>query len=151
MPAVELSRREEAAGALSGTSTARVVEAARTAAGQGGVEVQVRLHPEALGDVRVTVRWDGGVLSASLDVNTLAARDALQGSLQSLRATLHEQGVPVERLDVNLRMDLNGGARERESGRQTGPSAWMPPDLVVPEHDNATAAPSRSGRLDVRI
>jgi hypothetical protein len=151
MPIGERFVREAVPVTLSAGSVGRVVEATRAAVSQGGVEVQVRLQPETLGDVRVTVRWEGGTLSARLDVGTLAARDALEGSLQTLRATLHAQGIPVERLDVGMRMDLNGGARERESGQRTAPAAPGLPDLPAPELEEASAAPSRSGRLDVRI
>lgn len=142
---------EPAAPALSPDGVRDVAGALRTSTAQGGMEVRLQLHPEALGEVRVHVRWEGGILTARLEAATLAAREALQAGLQGLRDTLHEQGVPVERLQVDLRMDL--GARSH------GHAPPRPPEMVAaPRAPAAAPAPAAAeiaaappGRLDVRI
>ena len=115
---------------------------------QGGVEVRLQLHPESLGDVRVRVRWEGGVLSAHLEAGTPQAQAALEGSLPELRSALQAQGIPVEHLQVGLRLDLGS------PGRQPTPFQAPPPADVplVRAGGEETDSGDTSGpaRLDLR-
>jgi len=131
----------------------RVLNAARASTTHGGMEVRLRLHPEALGEVSVQIRWEGGVLSARLETATQAARDALENGAHALRTALQEQGIPVERLSVGIRLDLE--ARSHPQDPRPAPERGPAPELL-PSGPGAFAAeatrePASAGRLDIRI
>ena len=156
-PSLEVARRqpmdpsERPRPMVSPAGIERVVAAVRTSLSEGGMEVRLRLHPESLGDVQVHVRWDRGLLTARLEAATPAARDALEGGLHLLRDALQEQGVPVDRLHVGLRLGLEGQSRGQDPGRQS----WANPAPAPAPNASADAAssstPAPAGRLDVRI
>ncbi|HSB73584.1 MAG TPA: flagellar hook-length control protein FliK [Candidatus Methylomirabilis sp.] len=136
---------------LSAAGIERVVTAVRTAVTQGRMEMRLRLHPESLGDVQVHVRWEGGVLTARLEAATPTARDALEGGLHLLRDALQEQGVPVERLQVGLRLDLGGQAQGHTLSRQADGRPDGPPTPVRGVTESVTTTVPPAGRLDVRV
>ncbi len=129
----------------------QIARAIRQAAAQGGMEVRLRLHPESLGEVRVQVRWEGGLVTARLEAATPAAHELLERGLPTLRTALQEQGVPLDRLQVGLRLDVGAQSQNPDLGRPTGgPLAPPPvPAGVAPETAEVIAAPI--GRLDIRI
>jgi flagellar hook-length control protein FliK len=137
---------------LSPAGMDRILGGARVSVSQGGMEVRLRLHPESLGEVRVQVRWEGGMLSARLQADSPAARDALQAAAPGLHAALREQGIPVEHLSIGLRMDLEARSQRQQfesqdAQRPDRPSAGTgPAPDPVAEDERAPA-----GRLDVRI
>ena len=156
-PPLEVARRQPSDPSeaprpmVSAAGIERVAAAVRTSLSEGGMEVRLRLHPESLGDVQVHVRWDRGLLTARLEAATPAARDALEGGLHLLRDALQEQGVPVDRLHVGLRLGLEGQSRGQDPGRQSGatPAPAPAPNESADAASGSTPAPA--GRLDVRI
>lgn len=79
----------------------RVARAFRTAEGRGGV-ISLRLHPPELGALRVELRVQDGAMSARLEAETASARSILIDNAHILRDRLAEQGVRIERFDVDL-------------------------------------------------
>ena len=75
------------------------------AAQQRGQALQVRLSPPELGHLRIELTIQQGVLSASLETETTAARNVLLDNLPALRDRLAEQGIRVERFDVDVSSD----------------------------------------------
>jgi hypothetical protein len=131
----------------------RVLSAARASITHDGLEVRVRLHPEALGEVSVQIRWEGGVLSARLEAATPAARDALENGAHSLRAALQEQGIPVERFTVGVRLDLEARSYPQDPGPapERRPAADPPPSGSTDSPAESAKEPEPVGRLDIRI
>jgi hypothetical protein len=132
----------------------RVTHAVRTSLAHGGMEVRLRLHPDSLGEVRVAVRWEGGVLSARLEAATPAARDALEGGSEALRASLQEQGIPLDRLSIAVRTDV----QSHSQGRGASSHAESQPEQAAtlprperPEEAPTGRAAAADGRLDIRI
>lgn len=153
-PLASRDRVEAAQTPLTQHGVERVVRAVRTSLAHGGMEVRLRLHPDSLGEVRVAVRWEGGLLSAHLEAATPAARDALEGGAQMLRATLQEQGIPLDRLSIAVRADVQSHAQGHRSSSDTDHRAEPGAALRRPERSDEgpagrTAAPD--GRLDIRI
>lgn len=68
----------------------------------GGGQVKLRLHPPELGAMQLTMRIENNVVSAQMDVESTAAQEALVKNLQTLRDKLSEQGIQVDRIDVNV-------------------------------------------------
>jgi hypothetical protein len=79
---------------------AQVSRALARVVSEGGGRITLRLHPQALGEVRVDVQMRRGVTSARLSTETDEARDLLKHGLDTLRTALERRGVSVERLEV---------------------------------------------------
>jgi flagellar hook-length control protein FliK len=95
------------------------------AAAHDGGEVRLRLSPPELGALRLDVRVQDGALVARMEAETSAARTALIENLPALRERLAEQGVRIERFDVDLmRRDANGTPDR--------PADHQPPEQPVP-------------------
>ena len=67
---------------------------------RGGGEMKLTLQPSSLGEVRVSMRVSGGVVSATFEASGDAARESLGTRIAELRAVLESRGVAVERLHV---------------------------------------------------
>ncbi len=137
---------------LSPTGLDRILSGARVSVSQGGMEVRLRLHPESLGEVRVQVRWEGGVLSARLETDSAAARDALQAAVPRLQSALREQGITVEHLSVNVRMDFDTRSNAQPFAFREPPSTerrGTPAEEARVAESEPVSAPA--GRLDIRI
>ncbi len=67
---------------------------------QRGGEMTVRLAPEALGALRVSLTVAQGSVSASFTPETAEAARILQSGLESLRESIESRGLTVERLRV---------------------------------------------------
>lgn len=68
---------------------------------QTGV-VTLRLHPAALGQMRVQIGLERGTVSAKFEVGTARARDLLSRGMGSLREALSDKGVDVSDVHVSL-------------------------------------------------
>jgi flagellar hook-length control protein FliK len=114
-------------------------------AGERGGPLQLRLSPPELGSLKLELTVQEGVLSATVEAETPAARRLLLEHLPALRDRLAEQNVRVERFDVDLRRDGEGNGSgatpqqpQDESQRQPARSA----DHHVPaRHSAGTESP----------
>ena len=74
--------------------------------------VRLRLHPEELGEVQISVTIDGkGRLSAQITAEHDLTRRAIAGGLDHLRDHLGRAGVDLTSLDINL---------SQQAGTETG-------------------------------
>ena len=94
------------------------VARAFVAAQDGSGEVRLRLSPPELGALRLVVKVLDGALVARLETETSAARTALIENLPALRERLAEQGVRIERFDVDLRQHHSHGPFDRQANQQ---------------------------------
>ncbi|MCU0958803.1 MAG: flagellar hook-length control protein FliK [Pirellulaceae bacterium] len=97
----------------------RVARAIEAAAERGGV-LRLRLRPPELGSLRLEVALEPGKLTARIETETPQARAILLDNLPQLRARLAEQGMVVERFDVDV------SARDADQP-SSGPRDWDPP------------------------
>ena len=79
------------------------------AAAKDGGEVRLRLSPPELGALVLDVRVHEGTLIARLEAETTSVRTVLVENLPALRDRLAEQGIRIERFDVDLRQPGGGG------------------------------------------
>jgi flagellar hook-length control protein FliK len=86
----------------------RVAKAIQTASERGGA-LQLRLSPPELGSLRLQLSVEGGVMAATLEADSSAARQVLLDHLPALRDRLAEQNIRIERFDVDVRQDGSGG------------------------------------------
>jgi flagellar hook-length control protein FliK len=81
-------------------------------------EITLRLSPPELGSLRLDIRVQDGALVARLQTETDAARAAILDNLPALRERLNEQGVRIERFDVDLMQRQPGGMSDQTGGGQ---------------------------------
>ena len=79
----------------------RVARAFQAADERGG-EVRLRLSPPELGSLRLEVTVREGVLTARVETETSSARTILLDNLPQLRERLAEQGMKIEKFDVDV-------------------------------------------------
>lgn len=89
--------------------------------GMDGGQVRIRLHPAELGGVRLDLQIQGNRLNARVIAETEAARGVLREHLPDLRQRLAEQGIQIERIDVELETEVRGDRdaphRDASAGR----------------------------------
>lgn len=74
--------------------------------GHNGVhEARLILNPQSLGQVDVTITSHNGVITAQFHAETQAGKDLLDNQLPQLRLALTQQGLQVDRLEVNQQQD----------------------------------------------
>lgn len=67
--------------------------------GHGGT-VTLRLNPPELGALRIAVRMDGPMLSATFEASSAAVSSLLEGQMHMLRSALERVGLGVDQLNV---------------------------------------------------
>jgi flagellar hook-length control protein FliK len=78
---------------------------------QKGGNVTIRLAPDSLGDLKVSMRLDGVQVWANIEATSESARELLEGQRDSLRVALEAHGLKVERLDVTaVKPDARDGS-----------------------------------------
>lgn len=98
---------------------ARAFEAAQQRDG----EVRLRLSPPELGSVRLSMTVQDGVMVAKLETETTTAQALISDNLQALRDRLQEQGIRVERFDVDLMNQSPGGFANPQDQATRDPDA----------------------------
>jgi flagellar hook-length control protein FliK len=73
-------------------------------------KLHLRLSPPELGSLRLELSVKEGVMTATLEAETTAARKVLLDHLPALRDRLAEQNIRIERFDVDVRRDDGGQA-----------------------------------------
>jgi flagellar hook-length control protein FliK len=89
----------------------RLIESMRMQIKAGGGQAEIRLSPEFLGSVRVSIVVDHGSVRATLTADTPAALDTLRADLAQLKEALAERGLRLD--EFELREDPSAG---REPG-----------------------------------
>ncbi len=78
----------------------RLVQSIRVQARDGVSNATLRLNPEHLGEVTVTIRVEAGTVSAVVRAEAGDVRQWLRGQEQSIRSALAEQGLLLDELVV---------------------------------------------------
>jgi flagellar hook-length control protein FliK len=93
----------------------RVARAIETAQDRGA-PLNLRLSPPELGSMRLELSVKQGVMTAKVETDTAAARQALLDNLPKLRDRLAEQNIRIDRFDVDVRRE--GSGEQANSGPQ---------------------------------
>lgn len=129
---------------------------------EGEGQIKLRLHPPELGSLQISLKFEGEQLIAHLEVENALAKDALTQNISALRERLGEQGLRLERFDVQIVSEQNGSAssngdtnsgwagqtsqqRQDPNGRYR-PAAWNP-DRPLRESDRAPEETPRARRI----
>ncbi|MFT2110257.1 flagellar hook-length control protein FliK [Marinomonas sp. 2405UD68-3] len=87
---------------------------------EGVQTAEIHLDPPELGSLGVKVSLDGDVASITFSAATPQARDLLESQLQRLREQLAQQGVDLEKVDVNVSQQNQGQESSSNEGRGGG-------------------------------
>lgn len=101
---------------------AQITRGLSAAVRQNGGSLTIRLNPPMLGNVKIHMQLEAGVVGARIEAVTAQAHGLLKGQVESLRAALESKGLQVERLTVQL---ATGHAQasspsQQHPGRQEG-------------------------------
>ena len=136
----------------------RVAKAFLSAQQRDGNEVRLRLSPPELGSLRLQVSVQDGVMVARMETETEAARSSLVNNLPALRERLAEQGIRVERFDIDLMQRPPTGTPDRPSDPQqqneSQPLRSVRPQQAVSDAPTPTSLGNNwngQGRLNVII
>lgn len=80
--------------------------------------LEMQLHPESLGTLRVQVESKAGVLTANFITQNEAVKAALESQMVQLQEHFEEQGVKVEAIEVTVQ--AHAFERNLDQGRQGG-------------------------------
>ncbi len=97
----------------------RVSSALRLAQQRDG-QIQLRLSPPELGSLRLEIAVKQGVLTATLETETAAARHVLLENLPALRERLAAQEIRIERFDVDVRREGGEQSQNRAAQEHSG-------------------------------
>lgn len=135
---------------------ARVAKAFQTAQSRGG-ELQLRLSPAELGSLKLEIKLKDGVLNARVEAENPTAKSLLVENLPVLKERLAEQGIVVEKFDVEL-MDRQSQGQSDPSGQRERRPAPRGHFAMQPEEGAATPsataeprAPRGDSRLNVTV
>lgn len=82
-------------------------------------EAKLILYPQSLGQVDVKITAQNGVITAHFSAETASGKEMLDNQLPQLRAALTQQGLQVDRLEVNQQpSEQFNFQQQREQARQ---------------------------------
>lgn len=115
-------------------SAASLVQTFRVLTRDGVSEATIRLKPEHLGAVTMTIRVERGTVSAVVHAESDAVRQWLHNQEESIRAALAEQGLVLDGFVI----DPDGEQQERpapQAEKRRRPPVRQPSDGTGPQFD----------------
>lgn len=125
----------------------RVARAVHSAQERGG-PLRIRLSPPELGSLTLELRVASGMISARIETETALSRTLLLDNLPMLRERLAEQGVRVERFDVDIFQQPRGGTGDNPGDPRSDTPRPNPQTLRRDDPaESPTAAETSSGHV----
>jgi len=120
---------------------ARLVETMRWQANAGGGHAEIRLRPEVMGPIAVSIVVDRGRVKATVSAESAQTLEYLRGEASALRESLEERGLRLDEYEVresNRWLDARDPQRERrESREQEAPRPSRPAPDAGPQFAEA--------------
>lgn len=137
----------------------QIVKAAKVNITEGRSDIALRLDPPHLGTVQMNVTVTEGTVTASLQTSTESAKQVLQSDLATLKQSLSDAGINVDKIEVSVGgnldqgqgWNLNSSSHEWSAGGRANAGSLygnMPQDTEFISDMAGTASQTSSGRLD---
>jgi len=97
------------------TASREIMHRAETLKEGESTTIKVKLHPEGLGEMEITVSMEKGKLSGSILVENKEARQIFSERIHELHQTLKDSSISVAKFDVGI-----GAGQDQNQGRQQG-------------------------------
>lgn len=115
-------------------------------------EVRIQLKPEHLGELKIRVAVEQGVVSAEFVAESQAVKSLIEANLPELRSALQDMGSTVSELAVYV----GGHEQPSEQRHHQGKPQWQPPRRVNRSRVEETAVASTYSRepltqIDLRV
>ncbi len=136
---------ETSSGTRTDNAVDRIARVMRAHMGSRDSQVRLQLDPPDLGRVRIDIRMRHSTLVLNIQTETAAGREALAGRLNELREALQQQGIHVERANVQMREAVPEAPHAREHQQQTPQQQQH-----TPNQDASGQASAQSGDPDGR-
>ncbi len=95
----------------------------------GGMRLLIKLYPEHLGQLRVELLQQNGLLTARMVSTTAAAKEMLESQLQGLKNAFAAQNIQVDKLEIinsqllqeefNRSLDRDGSQQQQQTRKQS--------------------------------
>lgn len=85
---------------------------------QGGGEARMRLYPESLGELKIELSVEDGVLKAKFFVSSAMVKDVIEDNFHKLRDSLANNGLKVDSFSVSVDQQDKGSNMESPSFSQ---------------------------------
>ncbi|HEX3018870.1 MAG TPA: flagellar hook-length control protein FliK [Chitinispirillaceae bacterium] len=82
----------------------------------GETEIRIQLRPESLGEVKLSIRIDGDIVAARIQVENQQVKQIVESNLQTLKDALSEQNLQTGSLEVNVG---SGWGRQSDQSSQS--------------------------------
>ncbi len=122
----------------------RIVRMARVTRSNDTSTALIRLKPAELGEVKIELTVREGVVHGKLEVESIAARNLLEGHLAELRGSLADEGLEIGRFEVNVR-DGGEGPQQRLSSDRSGGTEGDPSAEQGEDDGSEQDTPTGSG------
>ncbi len=87
----------------------------------GVADMRIRLKPEHLGDLRLRIMMEEGILKATFQAQSQQVKEILESNLSALKQSLKEQGIQVEKFVVTT----GNPGDYAQTGQNTGADAAL--------------------------
>jgi flagellar hook-length control protein FliK len=77
--------------------------------------LQLALKPAHLGQLNLELSIKDGLIKATVMAETVAAKNALESGMEQLKGALSQQGIKLERLEVMVNPDTQGGQQQKQA------------------------------------
>jgi flagellar hook-length control protein FliK len=127
--AMALEENDKARAALSRTVDQEAVirqisERLQHAIRVGAHEMRITLRPEALGEVRMSIRVEGDVVLARMQVENSRVKEVIENNLKLLKDALEKQNLHVGGFSVDV--DTGEGGSQRQTWREMADAGGIP-------------------------
>lgn len=105
----------------------KLVEMMRWQAREGGGQAELRLRPESLGAVTVSIVVENGAVKATISAETSAAVDYLRAESSGLQDALEERGLTLDEFEVREESPFAERRRDDEESERRRPEPDQAP------------------------
>ncbi|GBU23129.1 hypothetical protein R80B4_03045 [Fibrobacteres bacterium R8-0-B4] len=122
----------------------QISEKLNNAVRSGANEIRMTLRPEAMGEVRMSLRIQGDVVFARMQVENKQVKAIVESNLQSLKDSLNRQNLEFGAIDVEVGANSDGDKSPRELWQEMADRAesrgFKPSVAVAPDGTPIDAA-----------